>query len=36
MEQKVNFSGTCPVCNCGMAKGNKYCSLDCYKRENEN
>ena len=33
MKTKIIFNDICQVCNGQMAKGNNYCSLDCYRKE---
>lgn len=32
---KIEFNAKCPACDRWMAKGNKYCCLECYKEENK-
>lgn len=29
----VDFSSKCPVCGKAMSIKNKYCSLECYKKD---
>lgn len=33
LKQPIKWSENCPVCKGKMAKGNRYCSLKCYRED---